>query len=285
MEMAIEEYYGSSSFDPIRATFLDRIADMRIELERPWWTEQPSALGKTLQVWPAVPGFEDRPPTIETFEPVFSEPVLPGNLLPFRFEQQPAWDTFGIGLLQRDPGLQPLWTELLAGNPMGAWDDFRSSTEFAPTVETLGLSARGLLKQGKKLVGKGVGLAKRHGPDAARFVTGLRRLTPMGFAAWAAKEIVIDAGVDWLQNHWDELTPPPGPNPRPPVRPHQNLAFTIPAAQDWGMPLAAPVDLSSVLEGGFNDLADMFGTAVDTVGDVVDGAVDWLIGVGEEIFL
>jgi hypothetical protein len=101
-----------------------------------------------------------------------------------------------------------------------------------------------------------------------------------------AQEVILDAGIDWLQEHYDDIPPPrpipPGP-PYPPMG--QKLAFSVADDFDWGIPLVSPVDpLSSVLEEGFDDLADVFGTAVDAVGDVVDGTVDWLIGIGEDLF-
>ena len=221
--MALDDYI-SQEFDP----FL-KLA--QANAVRPPYLDWSAAVsqGTSAQLGAALPGT----PWHEGIQPEFFVEEAHGSYLNLNVTS--TWDTVTYGLLERDPDLRPVWDHLLgASNPYTAWNDFRRSSDFQPTVETLGLRGRSVLRGARRLFDIGW-----------KFRKAATIFTPTGAAlylAGLARDEIIVSGAKWLWKNRDELAPDWRSNPRPPLRPIDKrvLGFVPDPGIDLG-PFAAPM--------------------------------------------
>jgi hypothetical protein len=234
MSFVLEDYI-SQEFDP----FLRLVQAGRVQLGPQyldWGSSLPTGTSANLLPAPPVPFGQDR------VEPEF---FLDEARYRYDATLTSIWDTVTYELLERDPDFTPVWDQLLADpNPFTAWRDFRSSTDFQPTVETLGLRGRGVLKAARTVAGK-----------AWTWLNAGKALSPQGALIWIGQEAVA-AGATWLWKNRDKLDWPY----RPPItHPHPHarvLGFAPDPGVDLG-PFAAPAGADRWLYHATNPVPDL----------------------------
>jgi hypothetical protein len=111
-----------------------------------------------------------------------------------RSDLQRMWDNAAYYSLKREPALQPIWSSLNGTfSPLdnNRWNDFRRSTDFRPTVQTLGFRGGSLVR---KSLGTVVKCAKRAIP--------FTRITPQGIAIWVASNLAWDLAQYGVKATW-----------------------------------------------------------------------------------